>query len=258
MRFDAEGITVRYRGVTRPALEEITVAVPAGRLTAVLGPNGSGKSTLLRALMGAIPLESGRASIDGRDVAAWDRRMLACTVGVVPQTESTSFPLTVREMVGLGRYPHLGPVRSEGPVDHEAVRRALERCAIAELAERRITTLSGGELQRTRIARALAQEPRALVLDEPTASLDLRHEMAILGSLREWADGGTTVLLITHDLDLAARFADRMVLLDGGRLAAEGAPEEVLREDVLERVFGWPVRVDRDPIVGALRVIPLR
>lgn len=258
MRLEAEGITVRYRGATAPALEGLSLVVPGGKLTAVLGPNGSGKSTLLRALLGAVPLQEGRAAIDGRDVSTWDRRELARTVGVVPQSEAMSFPVTVRETVGMGRYPHLGPLRAEGPADREAVRRALDRCAITELAGRRVTTLSGGELQRTRIARALAQEPRALALDEPTAGLDLRHEMSILGSLRDWADGGMTVLLITHHLDLAARFADRMVLLERGGVAAEGSPVEVLREDVLERVFGWPVRVVRDPVVGALRVIPLR
>ena len=120
-----------------------------------------------------------------------------------------------------------------------------------------MTSLSGGELQRVRIARALAQEPRVLALDEPTASLDVSHEMTIVGSLRAWARNGMTVLLITHQLDLAARFADRIVLLDRGRIAAEGAPAEVFREDVMARVYRWPIRVDRDPVTSAPRAVPL-
>ena len=124
MTLEAEGITVRYRDAERPALEDVSLTIPDGRLTAVLGPNGSGKSTLLRALLGAVPLRAGRVTIEGRDVGAWDRRALARAVGVVPQSEATSFPITVREMVGMGRYPHLGPLQAEGEVDREAVRRA--------------------------------------------------------------------------------------------------------------------------------------
>jgi iron complex transport system ATP-binding protein len=138
------------------------------------------------------------------------------------------------------------------------VTRALEACGVLDLAGRDATTLSGGELQRARIARALAQEPRALVLDEPTSSLDVRHEMAILELLRGAADSGITVLLITHGLDVAAQFADRMLLLSRGTVAAEGKPDEVMREDVLARVYEWPISVRTDPESGAPRVTPLR
>jgi len=229
----------------------------AGALTAVLGPNGSGKSTLLRALLGVVAPSSGRATIDGRDAREWNRRELARLVGVVPQSEAVAFPITVREMVAMGRYPHLGALRAEGLPDKQAIARALERCDVAGLEERPVTSLSGGELQRVRIARALAQEPRVLALDEPTASLDVSHEMTIVSSLRAWARSGMTVLLITHQLDLAARFADRIVLLDRGRVAAEGTPAEVFREDVMARVYGWPIRVDRDPVTQAPRAVPL-
>ena len=259
MRLAAEGLTVRYggAGAARPALDGVTLEIRPASLTAVLGPNGSGKSTLLRALLGVLAGEAGRATVDGIDARAWDRRALARAVGVVPQSETIAFPITVRELVAMGRYPHLGPLRSETARDREAVERALARCDAAELAPRLVTALSGGEFQRARIARALAQEPRALALDEPTASLDLRHEMTILGLLRGWANDGMTVLLITHQLNLAARFADRLILLDRGRVAAEGAPADVLREDVMERVYGWPVRVGPDPVTGAIRVVPL-
>lgn len=232
--------------------------VPDGCLYTVLGPNGSGKSTLMKVLLGVLPATSGAALLDGRPTKAWSRRELARTVGVVPQAETIAFPLKVREMVAMGRYPHLGPLGSEREADRLAISRALEQCDVFDLSERDVMTLSGGELQRVRIARALAQEPRALVLDEPTASLDIRHEMAILELLRAFADTGMTVLVVTHGLDLAARFADRMLLLAQGRVAAEGVPADVLRSDVLEAVYRWPIAVQDDPTTGTPRVTPLR
>ncbi len=249
---------VRYPGLDAAALDDVSVTVEPGTLYAVLGPNGSGKSTLMRALLGGSQLAAGRVTLDGRSLDGWDRRERARSVGVVTQSETISFSLTTREMVAMGRYPYLGALASEGDDDRAAIARALDACDVAGLADRDVTTLSGGELQRTRIARALAQEPRALVLDEPTSSLDIRHEMAILELLRASADAGMTVLLITHGLDTAAQFADRMLLLDHGRLAAEGTPSEVLREDVLLQVYGWPVSVHADPESGTPRVTPRR
>ncbi len=257
MRFSAEGIVVRYPGSREPALDGVSMEVPDRCLYAVLGPNGSGKSTLMKALLGVVPMQGGRALLDGRPIASWTRKERARAVGVVPQGETISFPLTVREMVAMGRYPYLGPLGAERDRDRTAVRRALDQCDISELAERDVTTLSGGEFQRVRIARALAQEPMALVLDEPTSSLDIRHEMAILELLRGSAARGMTVVVVTHGLELAGRFADRMVLLSRGRVAAEGSPAEVLRADVLEEVYRWPVDVTIDPATGTRRVIPL-
>lgn len=254
MRIAAEGLTVRYPGATRPALSEVSLEVPAGSLYAVLGPNGSGKSSLVRAVMGVTPLAGGRATIDDRTTKEWKRGELARSVGVVAQAESIAFPLTVTELVGMGRYPHVGPLSRETEADRQAVRQALEACDIDALATRDVTTLSGGEFQRARIARALAQEPSALVLDEPTTSLDIRHQMAILELLRRSADDGITVLLVTHSLDLAAQFADRMLLLSRGEVAAEGRPAGVLREKVLSEVYGWPLSVSTDPETGAPRV----
>lgn len=232
--------------------------VPAGSLYAVLGPNGSGKSTLMRVLLGVLPMEKGTVRIEGRDLKRWGRRELARTVGAVPQVEQIAFPFTVRDFVAMGRYPHLGPLSPEGERDRRAVASALERCEVADLAHRPLATLSGGELQRVRIARALAQEPRALVLDEPTANLDLKHEMAILQLLRASADEGMTVLLITHHINLAARFADRLLLLHKGSVAAEGTATQVFREEILERVYQWPLAVREDPLANAPQVIPLQ
>ncbi|MGE0158431.1 MAG: ABC transporter ATP-binding protein [Gemmatimonadales bacterium] len=258
MRIRAEGIVVRYPALDAPALDGVSIDVPAGSLYAVLGPNGSGKSTLMRALLGLAPLADGRVLLDERPAAEWSRRDVARAVGAVPQAESFAFPLTTREMVEMGRYPYLGPLAPPSEADHTAVSRALTACDVVDLAGRDVTTLSGGELQRARIARALAQQPRALVLDEPTASLDVRHVMEILELLRASADSGMTVLLITHGLESVAQFADRILLLSRGRVAAEGTPPEVIREDVLRDVYGWPISVELDPSSGAPRVTPMR
>ena len=258
--FEAEGLTLRYAGAAAPALAGASLDVRPGRFTAVLGPNSAGKSTLLRVLLGVLAPDAGEARYRGRPVAGWGRRALAREVGVVPQSEEMAFPLTVRELARMGRYPHLGLWRAEGPGDRAAVERALARADVLPLAERPLGTLSGGERQRARIARALAQEPGTLVLDEPTASLDIRHEMAIFRLLRELTDDGVTVLAVTHNLNLAARFADHLVLLHEGRVVAAGTPTDVLREDTVSRVYGWPVDVvrlrarGRDD--GAPQVIP--
>jgi iron complex transport system ATP-binding protein len=257
MILEAREITVRYYGHAPRALDGVSCQMPGSQLLAVVGPNGSGKTTLVRALLGLVPLERGEVLIDGRRVGEWPRRSLAQTVGVVGQQEEAVFRLTVAEAVMLGRYARLGPLAAPGAADRDAVRGALERCDIAGLAERSVDSLSGGEWKRVRIARALAQEPRALVLDEPTASLDVRHEMELLELVRQLADGGLAGLVITHHLNLAARFADRIILLDRGRVVAEGKPGEVLDEATLTRVFEWPVAVTTWTD-GSPQVVPLR
>lgn len=247
--FAARDLGFRYPGAARDTLRDVTMEVPAGALYAVLGPNSAGKSTLLRLLLGLEPPERGEVLYRGQPTAGWGRRAIAREVGVVPQSEEIAFPMTVRELVSMGRYPHLGPWRREGPEDRRAVDAALARCDVADLASRPLSTLSGGERQRARVARALAQEPSTLVLDEPTASLDIRHEMAIFRLLRALADDGTTVLVVTHNLNLAARFADHLLLLGAGQPAASGPPGAVLRPDIVGQVYGWPV--DVHPLAGA-------
>jgi iron complex transport system ATP-binding protein len=176
---------------------------------------------------------------------------------VVPQGEEVAFPLRVEETVMLGRYPRLGPFAAPGAADRAAVADALVRCDVAALGGRSVDSLSGGEWQRVRLARALAQEPRVLVLDEPTTSLDVRHEMELFELMRRLVDGGLACLVITHHINLAARFADRMILLGEGRVAAEGSPAEVVRPETLKRVFGWPVAVTIW-CDGSPQVVPLR
>jgi iron complex transport system ATP-binding protein len=261
MSWRAESLSFRYPDAAEPAVNGVSLTIPEGTCTAVLGPNGSGKSTLLRLLLGTLAPQGGEARFRGRPVGEWPRAELAREVGVVPQGEETPFPLSVRELVGMGRYPHLGPWRREGTADRAAVERAMRRCDVEGFAARPVGTLSGGERQRARVARALAQEPRAFALDEPTVALDVAHEMAIFELLRELGREGATVLLITHNLNLAARYADRLVLLDRGRVAAEGPPARVLTAELVQRVYRWPARIvphpGPGPDAGAPQVVPL-
>jgi iron complex transport system ATP-binding protein len=246
MRFEADALSFRYAGAERRALDDVSLRVGVSTFYGVVGPNGSGKSTLLRVLLGLLRPESGSARFDGQPVAHWSRRALAQRVGVVAQDEETVFPVAVRALVTMGRYPHVGPWRPLRRKDHDAVERALARCEVTEFSERPISTLSGGERQRARLARALAQEPQAYALDEPTAALDIAHEMTIFELLaRLVRDDGATVLVVTHNLNLAARYADRLLLLERGRVVAEGTPTEVLTQERVERVWGWPVRIAR-------------
>jgi iron complex transport system ATP-binding protein len=260
--FTARDLTFAYPRALSPAVADVALDVPPGQFFAVLGPNGSGKSTLLKLLLGALSPGAGTVSFAGRPVAHWDRRELARRVGAVSQSEELAFRWTVGELVEMGRYPHLGAWRPVGRNDRDAVAAALARCDVAEFADRPISTLSGGERQRVRIARALAQQPSALVLDEPTAALDVRHEMRIFELLAGLASkDGVTIVTVTHNLNLAARYAHRLLLLDRGRAAAYGAPTEVLRLEVLERVYRWPLAVVQHPGPGpdrgAPQVVPL-
>lgn len=252
----ADDLTIRYPGAVAPALDRVSFRVGGGELVAVAGPNGSGKSSLLRGLLGLVPDATGRVTLDGRLVGDWPRRDFATRVAALPQREDTTFPMRVSDAVLLGRWARLGPIAPARAVDHEAVASALARCQAADFADRGIDTLSGGEWQRVRVARALAAEPRLLLLDEPSAALDIAHEMALFELLRRLVTDGLGVMVITHHLNIAARAADRMVLLDQGRVAADGAPAEVLDASVLSRVFRWPVAITpwRD---GAPQVVPL-
>jgi ABC-type cobalamin/Fe3+-siderophores transport system ATPase subunit len=254
---ESREVVVRYRGAGRAALDRATCGVAAAELVAVVGPNGSGKTTLVRALTGLVPISGGAVLVDQRPVAGWDRPAFARVVGVVPQREELVFPLTVAETVLLGRYARMGPFAAPGAADAAAVDAALRRCDVEALRERSVDSLSGGEWQRVRIARALAQEPRALILDEPTASLDVRHEMELFELIRQLVADGLAGLVITHHLNLAARFADRIVLLSDGQVVATGRPATVLTKERLTTVFGWPVAVTTW-CDGSPQVVPLR
>jgi len=253
----AENVTVTYPGRDTPAVAGVSLGLEPGTLVGIVGPNGSGKTTLLRAILGTLPLSAGSVTMLGRPVADWRPRDLARQVAVVTQREEMLFPLTVEETVALGRYAHLAPLAAQGGHDRSVVREAMDRASVTEFASRRTHTLSGGEWQRVRIARALAQEPRVLVLDEPTASLDVRHEMEVFELIHRLAGDGIATLLVSHHLNLASRYADRLLLLHRGRVAAEGPPAAVLRPEIITDCFGWRVAVT-SWCDGAPQVIPLK
>lgn len=232
----------RHEGAVRPTIDDVTVDVARGKMTALLGPNGAGKSTLLQLLLGVLTPDSGTILLDGRAVGEWTRRELALRIGVVPQGETEPL-FSVREIVAMGRYPHLGPWQRERPEDAAAIARAMDRCDVSGFADRWLSTLSGGERQRVRLARALAQEPDVLILDEPTTFLDIRHEMTTFELLRRLRDEGTTVVLATHNLNLAARYADELLLVNRGQLVARGAPADVLTAERVAEVYEWPVSI---------------
>jgi iron complex transport system ATP-binding protein len=252
-----EGLGFRYPGAMRDAVTRVTCEIPAGGVTAVLGPNGSGKSTLLRLLLGLAQPARGIVLFRGTPLIRRSRPELAREIGFVPQGEETVFPLTVRDVVAMGRYPHLGPWRAESDADRRIVAQALHDVDASEFIDRPFSTLSGGEQQRVRIARALAQDGTALVLDEPTAGLDVRHEVELFALLRQLAAAGRTVLLVTHHLAMASRLADRVLLLSEGSLVADGAAAAVLTAATLTRVYGWPIDVVPHPGPGPETGTPL-
>ncbi len=253
--WSARGLRFRHHGATRETLAGVDLDIRARRMTALIGPNGAGKSTLLQLLLGTLAPDAGEIRFAGRPLHEWSRRALAREVAVVPQNEAEPL-FTVRDVVAMGRYPHLGPWQSERAEDAREIERALRRCDVAALAGRWLPKLSGGERQRVRLARALAQDAAVLVLDEPTAHLDVRHEMATFALLRELREQGTTVVLATHNINLAARYADDVVLLHGGRLAASGTPADVITAGHMEDVFEWSVSIVPHAS-GAPQMVPL-
>jgi iron complex transport system ATP-binding protein len=231
----ARGLGVRLAG--RVVLNDVSLALSAGHLVALVGPNGAGKTTLLRALAGLIPSE-GEIEIDGERLASLPLRERAKRFGYLPQGHVVHWPLPARDIVALGRYPHgaTDPARLS-PKDAEAVLRAMQAVDVIEFSDRRVTELSGGERSRVALARALAVEAPVILADEPTASLDPRHQIDVMKNLRATADSGVLVIVVTHDLGLAARFADHVLVLREGRLVSQGAPAEALSEQVMADVF---------------------
>ena len=251
-------LVVSYPRAVRNAVDGVSFVAAAGKLTALAGPNGSGKSSIVRALLGRADVVRGSVLVADSDVRTLSLSELARRVAVVPQREDAAFPTQVRDYVALGRYPHLGLWRSAGAADDVAIGDALDQAGVTALADRDTDALSGGEWQRVRIARALAQKAPALVLDEPTTFLDVAHEMAIFELLSSLARSGLAVLLVSHQLNLVARFADTIVLLNQGKIATSGVPRDVMKADLLESIYGWPVVITHDPAVGAPALVPLR
>jgi ABC-type cobalamin/Fe3+-siderophores transport system ATPase subunit len=250
-----ENLTVDYG--TRRVLRDVSLDVHSGEVLALIGPNGAGKSTLIRAASGVIPIQGGFVRTNGDDFAQLETMRRARYLAVVPQGAALPPAFTVWEMVMLGRTPYLGFLGQPSEKDEELARRALERVDALGLAERRVGELSGGEAQRVLLARALCQSTPILLLDEPTAQLDLHHQMSLLELVRELAHAdGLAVLIALHDLNLAARYADRVALLVSGEIKAIGKPKQVLKRKLLSQAYGWPVRVVDHPLVDAPLVLP--
>ena len=245
MSLRVSGLTVAKAG--KAIVSDVSFSAPVGKVTGLIGPNGAGKSTLLAAILGLVPA-TGMAHFDGQNLPTMPRRDRARVVAFVEQSASTEERLTVRDVVALGRIPHEASWQSAPSSEDAAIiDMALAETGMTPFAARRFDTLSGGEQQRVHLARAFAQEPRLILLDEPTSHLDIRGQLQLLALLRRKAAQGMTVVLALHDLNLAARFCDHLVVLSTGTLAAEGAPRAVLTPDLLGTVYGVSARLVPDP-----------
>jgi iron complex transport system ATP-binding protein len=262
MTLSASHLHFDYRARQREetfALDDVSLSVTRGELIGLLGPNGCGKTTLLKLLSGVLTPHRGTVQLDGRAVAAIPRRQLAREIAVVPQETHPAFDYSALEMVLMGRHPHLGLFQVEGPDDFAIAHDALAATGTAHLAERAYMTLSGGEKQRVIIASALAQSPRVLLLDEPTASLDLGYELEIAALLsRLNRERGMTMVVATHDLNLASSICTTLVLMRRGRVVAQGAPRDVLTPALIEQVYDVEADVAFHDRAGHISVVPVR
>lgn len=235
-------------------LESVTASIEDGQFVGLVGPNGAGKTTLLRAISGVCPPTSGHVSIDGVDLTAASAAHRGREVAVVPQETTLAFSFTVRHLVSMGRTPYRSRFSPPDERDRACVDRAMEQTKTAALASRSVDELSGGQRQRVLLARALAQDTPVILLDEPTANLDINHQVEMLSVVRRLTGDGTTVVAAIHDLDLAARFCDELLVLAGGRLVRRGSPEQVLDAETIQATFGATGAVTTDPITWSPRV----
>ena len=238
-------------------LDRVSLDVAAGELLGLVGPNGSGKSTLLRLMAGILKASPDQVRVAGRPVSSYRRRELAREVAFLPQGPPIAFDLTVREVVALGRYPHQGPLGLASREDERVIEEVLREADAWAMADRFFSTLSGGERQRVLVASILAQQPAIMLLDEPSAALDIHHRSHVFDLLRGLTARGIAIVVVTHDLNTASEFCDRLALLCAGCLVAVGPPEEVIREDLLSEAYETPVRVVAHPLTGAPMVLVL-
>ena len=254
-RLVAHGVHLAYD--QRRVVHGVDLAVPAGQVTVIVGANGCGKSTLLRALGRILRPVEGRVELDGRDLHRMRPREVASVLGLLPQQPVAPEGISVGDLVGRGRHPHQGAFRRWSAADSDAVARALALTDTQDLVGRRVEELSGGQRQRVWVAMMLAQDPRILLLDEPTTYLDIAHQVDVLDLLADLnQQRGTTVVMVLHDLNLAARYADHLVVMAAGRLVREGAPGDVLDAECVREAFGLLARVVADPVTGCPMVVP--
>lgn len=248
MKLTVENLSLRYG--SRRVVEDVSFTVDSGEMVSIVGPNGSGKSTLLRGMSRLQKPSAGRVLLGETDIRDISARAVARTLAILPQSPDGGADLTVRELVFRGRFPHQGILQRIGPADIEAVHWAMDAADVDGLADRPIGSLSGGERQRAWIALALAQQPKVLLLDEPTSFLDIAHQVEVMHLLRRLNREGMTVVSVLHDLVLAGRFSDRVIAVSRGRVEFDGPPAEVLEPVGLERVFGVAMMVMPDPETG--------
>jgi iron complex transport system ATP-binding protein len=250
---NVDNVSFRYDG--QWVLRGIDFEVEKGDFLGIIGPNGSGKTTLLRVIDGILAPQEGAVLLEGTEIGKLRREALARSVAVVPQYSALAFPFSVEEVVLMGRAPHLGRWRFEGDEDRLIARKAMEMTDTLGLSARDMESLSGGERQRVLIARALAQEPRLMLLDEPTAFLDIRHQVDFFDRIRALnRERGLTVIAVTHDINLAAHYCDRIILLKGGRIGAAGPVDAVITEENIRKAYETKILVDRHPGTGSPRI----
>ncbi len=231
-------------------LDGVNLLVDKGEMVGLIGPNGAGKSTLLRAISSILRCQDGSVVLEGNDLANMTVKDVAAGLALVPQIAPYTHGFTSMELVLMGRYPHLGRFQVEGNADEQIAREAMAMTETDRFADRTLDTLSGGERQRVFVARALAQQPRILLLDEPTSNLDVLHQLMVLDLVRQLVDEGLTAVAAFHDLSMAARYCDKLVVMSGGKVIATGPPEEVLNPELIETVFKVKAAVYQDPVTG--------
>ncbi|HHO47155.1 MAG TPA: ABC transporter ATP-binding protein [Desulfobacteraceae bacterium] len=247
--------TITVRAGKRKILDSLSCAVREHDFLVVIGPNGAGKTTLLKTLCGLTPLAGGGVTILGLPLSSYSRHRLAAAVALVPQQISLEFSFSVEQTVLMGRFPHLGLLEREKQRDYDAARRAMRFTEVDHLAGRRLDQLSGGERQRVMIARAICQQPRIMLLDEPTAALDPAHQVLIMQLMQRLRkEEGVTVVMVSHDLNLGAMFGSRILLLRDGRVVNSGSPAEIMTAENLRQAYGCPMHVDLHPLTGTPRV----
>ncbi len=255
-KFQAEAITAGYED--RTILHDVSIAIPNNKISVIIGANGCGKSTLLKTMARLIKPTSGQVTLDGKPITKIPPKQLARVLGLLPQSPIVPEGITVADLVGRGRYPHQSFLKGWTTKDYEAVAEALEIMNITEFADRSIDELSGGQRQRVWIAMALAQQTDILFLDEPTTFLDITYQVEILDLLTDLNQKrGTTIVMVLHDINLSARYADHIFALQKGRLVAEGAPSEVITSNLIKDIFGLHCTVVTDPVSGSPSVVPI-
>ncbi|OYD14810.1 hypothetical protein CH333_07160 [candidate division WOR-3 bacterium JGI_Cruoil_03_44_89] len=247
---DIINITVGYRRL--PVLRELSLRIRENEFLGIIGPNGGGKSTLLRTICGILQPWNGKILLCGKDLASLAKKEIARKIGYVPQASSFAFPFSCEEVVLMGRYAHDGNRKR----DYEVAKWAMGLTDTLALKERKINELSGGELQRVIIARALAQEPKILLLDEPTVHLDINHRVEIFKLLRELKSHGITIITVLHDLNLASEYSERVVVIKDGRILYDGLPLDIIDKEIIKRIYGIEVNIIKNPLSGLPLVLP--